>query len=104
HLLTDRHAGDAQLIAPPEIRLHQNADRVSAGLLIEPARCRADAALEAITDHAGAAANIAFADGTALCRIERVKDVLRLDVKAVDIVEIAVPGLSDHRQRPPVTG
>ena len=43
HLLADRHAGDAQLIAPPEIRLHQHADRVTAGLLIELTRGGADA-------------------------------------------------------------
>ena len=37
------------------------------------------------------------------CRaVERREHVLGLHVKAVDVVEIAVPGLGHHRQRPPV--
>ena len=36
--------------------------------------------------------------------IQRVEHVLRLDVKAVDVVEPAVPGFGDHRQRPPRAG
>ena len=35
--------------------------------------------------------------------IEGVKCVRGLHVKAVDVVEPAVPGLRDDRQRPPVT-
>ena len=36
--------------------------------------------------------------------VERREHVLRLHVKAVDVVEIAVPGFGHDRQRPPVAG
>ena len=42
------------------------------------------------------------ATGPPARRVERLEDVLRLDVKAVDVVEAAVPGLGDDGKRPPV--
>ena len=36
--------------------------------------------------------------------IERMSDVLRLNVKAIDIVQPAVPGFGHDRQTPPVAG
>ena len=55
-----------------------------------------------MADHAGAAADVAFGDRARLRAVERGVDVLRAHVKAVDVVELAVPGLGHHRQRPPV--
>ena len=55
-----------------------------------------------MADHAGAAADVALLDRPAARGGEGQGDVLGLDVEAVDVVEMAVPGLGHDRQRPPV--
>ena len=89
------NAGNAQLIALAVIALHQHSHRVAAIFCGEDARGGADAALEFVADHAGAAADIAFLDCTAVRAVDGVKYVLRLDVEAIGVVEISVPGLRD---------
>src|SRR6185503_1931464 len=64
------------------------------------ARRRAGAALEAVALHGRAAADVAFGHRSGLRAVERGEDVLRLDVKAVDVVEVAVVGFRDDRQQP----
>ena len=73
NLAPDGDAGDAQIVARPVIALHEHADRVAAVLGIEAARRGADAALVAVADHAGAAADAAFLDGAGVRRIERLR-------------------------------
>src|SRR5262249_7235313 len=61
---------------------------------------RADAALEAVADHPGAAADVALGDRAPACRVERGEDVLRRHMLALDVVEPAVVRLADGRHRP----
>ena len=82
------------------VALDQHADRVAAGLGGEHARRGADAALEAVADHPGAAADVALGDGPAARAVERREHVLGLHVEAVDVVEQAVVGLGHDRQAP----
>jgi hypothetical protein len=100
----DRHAGDEQAVAQAVVGLHQHAERVRGLTASDHARGGADAALELVADHAGAAADVALRDRAARGSVERRIHVCGLDVKAVDVVEMAVPGLGDDRQRPPVAG
>ena len=60
----------------------------------------ADPALEAVADHARAAADGALVDGAVTRRLERGGDVLRPHVEAVDVVQEAVPRLADDGQAP----
>ena len=104
NLEANRNARDLQLRAAAAITLHEYAQRVAAGFVIELARRRADAAFETETDHAGPASHVAFGDGAGRGGIQRFKSVLRLDVQAIDVVQIAVVGLGHHRHRPPMAG
>src|SRR5262245_38198543 len=72
-LLADRDARDAQLLAPAEVRLHQDSDRVRALLLGQLAGSSPDAALELKARHPGPAADIALGDLPALRPIERLE-------------------------------
>ena len=67
----DRHAIDAQQRALAVVRLHQRADDIPRTVDFDTARRGADAALELVADHAGAAADIAFGTGPAAPPIER---------------------------------
>ena len=98
NFLADRDAGDAQLVAPSVVALHEHAYRVAACFRVEHARGGSDSSLEFVADHAGSAADVAFFDRAAVRGIERLEDVLGLDVESVDVVEIAVPGFGDHGQ------
>src|SRR3989442_1088811 len=100
NLLADRCAGDAQETARAVIRLHEDADSVATEARVDLARGGPAAALEAVADHAGAAADVAFGDAARSRGVERREDVLRLHVEAVDVVEKAVPRFGDDRQRP----
>ena len=99
-LAPDRHTVDGQALASAVVGLHQRADGEAALLGRQAARGRADAALEAVADHAGAAADVALGDGPARGVRKGRVEVLGADVLAVDVVEPAVPGLAHHRQRP----
>ena len=77
NLAAHRHAGDPQLRAPAEVGLHQHADRVAAAARRRATRDDgADAALEPVADHAGAAADVALGDRPARGAVERLEDVL----------------------------
>jgi hypothetical protein len=60
---------------------------------------RAATALEAVTDHAGAA-DAAFFDRTAARAVERGKHVFVAHVETVDVVQIAVERFAGNRQCP----
>src|SRR5207244_13105901 len=92
-------AADAEGAASPIIALHQHAHRIPAVLRVEPARRRADPSLELVADHSRAPAHAALDDGTAAGTVHRGPGILLRDVKAVDVVEPAVPRLRHHRQR-----
>src|SRR5207247_253599 len=61
---------------------------------------RPDPSLELLADHSRAPAHAALDDGTAAGTVHRGPGILLRDVKAVDVVEPAVPRLRHHRQRP----
>src|SRR5207245_473826 len=73
---------------------------VATVLLRQASRCGAGTALKFIADHARAAADVAFRDGSGLRLLQGLQDMLLLDVKAIAIVEVAIPGLRYHRHRP----
>jgi hypothetical protein len=56
-----------------------------------------------VTDHARSAADVAFGHRARLRAGKRCVDVLRSHMEAVDVIELAVPGLGHYGQRPPVT-
>lgn len=92
----DAHPVDREPVAGAVVGLHEHAHRVVAR---HPGR-GADAALEAVADHPGAAAHRPFRHRPGSgARIGRAH-VRGGDVPAVDVVEQPVPGLGDHRQRP----
>ncbi len=101
-LAADRDAVDAQLVAAAEVGLHQHADGVAAVVGRQPARRGADAALEAVADHPGAAADVAFGHRSTAGIVERLEHVRLLHVTAADVVQRAVPGLGHDRQEAPV--
>ena len=97
----DRHAEDRAFRPPPEIGLHEDADRVAlAAGDFDHSRRGAVATLEIVAQHAGTAADAALLERAAARRIQRLNHMLRLHVKAVDVVEIAVIGLGSDRQAP----
>ncbi len=100
--LADRHAVDPEKLAGAVVRLDERADREPAGVRWDDARGCPDPALELVADHAGAAADRALRDRPAGRPRERRVEVLRLHVEPVDVVEDAVVGLPDDRQRPEV--
>src|SRR5213076_2569684 len=59
-LPADRNTRDPEVLTPPVVALHEHSDEVATVLLREPAGRSPDAALEAVADHAGAAADRAF--------------------------------------------
>ena len=82
------------------VALHEHADRVTTLRVGQLPRRGADAALEPVAHHASAAADRAFPGHPAGCTVERGVHVLRLHVKAVDVVQPAVVGFGDDRQPP----
>ena len=68
-------------------------------------RGRADAALEAVADHPGAAADVALVDRAVRRRVERSRSRARGGRGSpFDVVEDAVPRLGDDRQAPACCG
>ena len=95
--LADRHAVHAQPPPRAVVRLHEGADRPP---VRSDARRRADAALEAVADHPGAAADRALGDRPPAAAASAAATCSGPDVEAVDVVEEAVPRLADDRQAP----
>ena len=86
-------------VARAVVRLHEHADGVAPPLHVDAPRGRADAALELVAGHARAAADIALGDRARLRRRRAPRSTCSgLHVKAVDVVQVAVPGLGDDRQ------
>jgi hypothetical protein len=98
--LAERQAGQHKLLAAAEVRLQEDADRVLGAVVRHQARGRARAALELVAVHAGAAADRALLDGAGAGRLKGRDDRLLGDVVAVDVVQVAVPGLGGDGQQP----
>ena len=99
-VLSYRHSRDAQRVAQAVVGLHEHAERERLAGDGDDARRRADATFEFVTDHAGAAADVALGHRTGRCRLERAKDVLRPHMETIDVIQMPVPGL---RRRPAAT-
>src|SRR5579885_3384435 len=99
-MCSNRNAADYQLAGPAAIELHNHAERVTALIAWQPARRSADSALPSIADHPGAAPDVAFRNRSPSRSVQGRECVSGLDVKAVGIVQVAVPRLRDDRQRP----
>ena len=97
--LADGDAVHAQTRPLAVVRLHEDADHPA---VLSDSRRGADSALEAVADHAGAAADGALVDRAVARPLERLLHVLGLDVEAVDVVQEAVPGLAHDREAPVV--
>ena len=91
-------------VAQPVIRLNEHAHGVSPAALNHLPRRRADPSLELVADHARAAADVPFLHGPRPGTGQGREDVLRLHVKAVDVIQVTVPRLGDDRQRPQTCG
>src|SRR5260370_18350629 len=84
--------------------LREDADRVAGALVADQPGRRARAALELIAVHPGAAADRSLLQRPRRGRLQRVDGRLLGDVVAVDVVQVAVPGLGGHRAQPAVGG
>src|SRR4029453_6971962 len=69
---------------------------------VDLARCRPISAFEFVTDHSGPAADAPLLHRAAMRVIKTVPNIFGLNMKAVDVVEPAVPRLSNNGQTPPV--
>src|SRR5437588_10037361 len=90
----DRYAVDTKAVAAPVVGLHEDTDRVR----LDQPRRRADAALEAVADHARAAADVPLRHPLAACGVERRHDVVGRYALGADVVEEAVVRLADPGQ------
>src|SRR5207237_1390031 len=57
-----------------------------------------------IADHSGAAADCAFFDIAVMSSVDGMESVFGLHVETIDVVEPAIPGFGNDRQRPPIAG
>src|SRR4051812_23904389 len=92
------HTSYYQFLAATHIRLDQYTDAKSGVVLLNDTRGGTDSGLKPKSSHPRTAANIAFGHRSALRIIQCAKDVLLFYMKAIDIVESAVPGLGHHRK------
>src|SRR5580704_19608964 len=85
-----------------EIALSQHTHRIAAEFLRKLPRRGPRAALEFKTNHPGPAAYISLGNRPRMRIMHGGECVFRFHVKPVDIVQIAVPGFSHYRKRPPI--
>src|SRR5688500_19548389 len=95
-----RHAMDSQPVTKTEVRMNQNTDRGRACGLRHDAGCGSRAAFELVTDHAGAAADIAFLDGARSSVLDGGQHIRLAHALSVDGVQHAIIGLCDDRHAP----
>ena len=93
-------AQDGELVAHPEVRLHQDAQGVGMALDLEAARARARAPLELVGLHARPAADVALGHRAAARGVEGCQRVLLRDVAPADVVGGPVVGLGDDGHGP----
>src|SRR5438128_4105219 len=98
----DGNSRDAQILPRSVVTLHQHADRILPAFRCETSRRCANASFESVANHPCAAANRAFLHCSGLRGIDGAECVLGLDVKAVNIVEPAIPSLCLYGERPPI--
>src|SRR5581483_3802437 len=102
NLLPHGNTGDPQLTTPAVVALHEYSYRVAAIFAVKHAGGGSNSAFEFIADHAGSAADVAFFDHAAVGGVESMKSICEFDMESVDVIQFAVPGFSNHWQRPPI--
>ena len=98
--LAHRHPRDREVATHAEVRLHEHPDDVLIVAVGERSRCRPRAALVRVAIHPGPTADRALLDRAGARGLERPYRDLDRDVAAVDVVQVAVPGLGHHREQP----
>ena len=78
------------------VGLHEHPYRIASEILRHGSRSRAGTALEFVADHSRSAAHVALGDRPGPGVVQGLPDVTFLDVKAIAVIEIAVPGLRNH--------
>ena len=96
-LAADGGAADRETRTPAVVGLHEHSERVA---VAGHPRGRADAALEAVADHSGAAAYRSLLHRAIRGVLERCVHVLGANVHARDVVQHAVVCLAHHGQMP----
>src|SRR5205823_13718891 len=96
YLLANWHTGNPQLFAIAIIALHQHSDGVAAVFRTKLAGSSSNPALEFVAHHSCPAAGAAFLHRAAVCRVERLEHVLRLNLETVNVIQPSVPGFGDH--------
>src|SRR5690349_7341258 len=98
HLPANRHPGNPELLPQAKVALNQNAHHKAASRIRQLSARRANPALEPEALHSGASADVPLRHRTGLGRGQRREYIGFGDVKAVDVIQVAVPGLRHHRQ------
>src|SRR6202050_2031498 len=96
------NAGNPKLIAASVVALYEHPNGIASFFCIAHARRSPDPALEFVAHHTRAAADVAFFNRAGVSAIKRVPCIFGMNMKAVAIVEPAVPSFSDYRQRPTI--
>ena len=98
-LAAHRHSRHPERLAATVVALHQHAHRVALVRDLHNPRRGPDPALEAVADHARAAAHVPLGHRPAARRLHRGQRIGLGDVLATDVVERPVPGLAHDRKR-----
>src|SRR5687767_9114947 len=100
HRLPNGNAGDTKVLPKPVVALNQHTHGVSPLRGSQNSRGRANASLELMADHARSASDVPLANSSTGRIVQSREHMLRLDVKAVDVIEAAVVCLCNDRQSP----
>src|SRR6267154_201150 len=98
YFFSDRHAGYYQVLATAHIRLYQHTDAKSGIALCHHARSGTNSCLKPKSSVSRPAAHVAFVHRSSLGVVESAKNILLFYMKAVDIVESAIPGFPHYRK------
>jgi hypothetical protein len=93
----DRNTRDGKLASRSAVALHKRPHNETAGAIVELPRRRAGATLKAITVHASPAAMIPLRHGSRVGPLYCFEDMLRSDMKSIDIVQPAIERLGNNR-------
>src|ERR1041385_4919611 len=99
-----------ELLAPAEICLEKHSNNECLGWSvfrswpdIDLPGSRAIPAFEFIANHAGTASDGALLHVATMSIVDGMPDILRLDMKSIDVVKPSVPRFRDNRQAPPIS-
>src|SRR4029077_12450868 len=90
-LIAHGHSGDTKQVAHAKVALNQHANGVAAKIFRDLAGRCACTTLEFETNHSGATAHVALSNWSRMRVLHRGDRVLGLYVKAIDVVQFAIP-------------